>query len=274
MSPTVPNSPAERYLATGHFHEKLGYSIVREAGSHDWLIIYTLAGAGRVRHRDGTFRVGPHEVVLFAPQQMHAYGTDAEAARWELLWAHFVPPAAWRTWLAWPEAGPGVMRLTVSDPQVQERVTAHLSEAHRIMSGYLRHREALGLNAIEAALLWCDEQNPRGALGRLDPRVREAVDHLCRRMAEPITLESLGRACKLSPSRLARLFSEQVGVPPMRFLEQQRLDRARQLLELSGHGVAQIAEQVGFNSPFYFTLRFKRATGLSPTAYRRRFAAQ
>ena len=61
---------------------------------------------------------------------------------------------------------------------------------------------------------------------------------------------------------------------PQQFLEQQRLDRARQLLELSGRSIGDIAADVGFDNPFYFTLRFKRLTGLSPRDYRKRLLVE
>ncbi|HEX7009743.1 MAG TPA: helix-turn-helix domain-containing protein [Phycisphaeraceae bacterium] len=274
MSPTEWDQPDRRDLVTGHFHERVGYEVVRETGCHDWLIIYTLSGGGLIMHRNGQHAVGPHEVVLFRPGCFHGYQTDPAVGRWELLWAHFVPPDTWLAWLNWPELAEGVMHLSLADRGARQRVIDHLAQAHRIMSGYHRRRVPLGLNALEAALLWCDECNPRSAYARLDLRIREAVDYLCRHLAEPITLDSLARVCKLSPSRLSHLFRQQVGETPMRFLEQQRIARARQLLELTTSSVAEVARQVGFENPFYFTLRFKRATGQSPSQYRAAFAPQ
>jgi AraC family transcriptional regulator of arabinose operon len=56
---------------------------------------------------------------------------------------------------------------------------------------------------------------------------------------------------------------------PGQFLELQRLNRAKQLLELTPRTIQAIASEVGFDNPFYFTQRFKRQTGLSPRDYRR-----
>ena len=78
-----------------------------------------------------------------------------------------------------------------------------------------------------------------------------------------------GRA-GLSPSRLRHLFGEQMGVSPRQFQEDQRLRRARDLLALSRHTIGEIALEVGFSNPFYFTLRFKKQTGESPRAFRQR----
>ncbi len=80
-------------------------------------------------------------------------------------------------------------------------------------------------------------------------------------------------AVRLSPSRLSHLFTEQIGVPPARFVEQRRIERAQGLLESSSLSVGAIAEITGFSSQFYFANRFAAITGTSPTAWRRQRAA-
>jgi len=57
-------------------------------------------------------------------------------------------------------------------------------------------------------------------------------------------------------------------MPPQQFIEQQRIRRATELLEHSGYSIAEISSRVGFDSPFYFSRRFKKATGQSPRAFR------
>lgn len=270
--PTDAALPDSRYIATGHFHERPGYNVFREAGSHDWLLIYTVDGHGRFTHRGGSFTTAAHDVVLIAPGVYHGYEVDRDADRWELLWAHFVPPQGWLAWMDWPAVVQGLMRLSIGEEASRGLIIGRLTEAHRIKTSYVRRREPLAMNALEACLLWCDEQNPNSARQQLDHRIRDALDYLCQNFDEPITMPQLGEHVGLSPSRLRHLFREQVGTSPQQFLEQQRITRAKQLLELSGYTISEVAEQVGFECPFYFTLRFKRATGMSPTRYRETYA--
>ena len=261
-------------IVTGHFHEHVGYGIERDHGSNDWLLIYTVSGMGRFTHRGGSYNATAHNLTLLAPHTYQIYETHPEGERWELLWAHFAPPEEWLAWLRWPVVSPqapGFMRLTLTDPVVQRHVRRSLAQAHRALQSYMRHRDAMAMNALESALLWADEQNPESARHRMDPRIRLAQDYLCRNLAEPISLDSLAKECGLSASRLSHLFAEQVRTSPQRFLEQQRINRARQLLELTGHSVAEVALEVGYDNPFYFTRRFKAATGQSPRDYRNGF---
>jgi AraC-like DNA-binding protein len=50
----------------------------------------------------------------------------------------------------------------------------------------------------------------------------------------------------------------------------QRINRARQLLELTAMSIKEIAAEVGYENPFYFSLRFKKQTGTSPRDYRQK----
>ena len=55
---------------------------------------------------------------------------------------------------------------------------------------------------------------------------------------------------------------------PARFRSQTRIDAAKNLLATSTMNCKEIASTVGYGSEFYFSRKFKKATGFSPTAYR------
>ncbi len=109
-----------------------------------------------------------------------------------------------------------------------------------------------------------------GGARAMDARVERAARLLADHPARPLDLEALAGEVSLSASRLAHLFREQVGLSPLQVLERQRVEMARRLLSASGMSVKEVAAACGYASPFYFSLRFKRATGKSPSAYRER----
>jgi AraC family transcriptional regulator of arabinose operon len=268
--PRVTPSPVIPDLLTGHFRERQGYAVWRPNGTDDWLLIYTIGGAGYFGGAGGPRLVATAgDFVLLRPGTLHDYGIDASAGRWELLWAHFHPRPHWLEWLAWPEPSPGLMRLAPGDTPLRRRVVARFADLHRLATGPHRRRAALAMNALEELLLWCDTQNPRSTESRLDPRVLDAMNVMCRRLDEKLALAEVADAAGLSASRLSHLFKQQAGTTPQQFLEHQRLTRAMQLMEMTPLSIKEIAKQVGFENPFYFTLRFKRHTGKSPREYRR-----
>jgi AraC family transcriptional regulator of arabinose operon len=132
--------------------------------------------------------------------------------------------------------------------------------------------QELGLNALERALLLADSANPNGPHGRYDARIRRVLDYMVSRLAAPPPLAELAEFAGLSRSQFALLFQQQVGQPPGRFMEQHRLLRTRRLLEHTDQTLQQIADEVGFSSPFYLSQRFKHWFGVSPREFRRRRA--
>lgn len=255
-------------LIPGSFQGRAIQHTFRPDGTQDWLLIYTLAGSGLYRFAGGEYRSRAGDITLYRPGCFHDYQFSPQAQKWDLLWAHFQPRSEWLNWLEWPEIAPGLMRLRLSEPDVRQRVILRLKAMIRFHLQSHARKEIFGLNALEEVLLWCDFVNPRQASSAIDPRIRKGMDYLSTHLSEPFSEERLALATGLSPSRLRHLFHSQAGDSPRRFLEEQRLLRAKDLLALSRQTISEIATELGFASPFYFSLRFKKYTGESPRAFR------
>jgi len=288
MRPLIetPHVPPQRII-TGHFVEGTGYFAYRPGGTRDWLLIYTVAGHGRFGYalRDGQgdgrgeggesgeITTEPGDAVLLPPGVLHDYGIANGAKQWDLLWAHFHPRPEWAPWLSWPsaaEGAAGLLRLRIARPAARRRVEAALAKMHRRALGPHRLRTSMAMNALEEALLWCDTESPLASTTAPDPRIAQAQEYLCEHLKTTVSLDDVAAEVGLSVSRLSYLFRRETRLTPQRYYEQQRLERAKQLLEITDLPIKQIAAEVGFANPFYFTLRFKAATGQSPRAYRRR----
>ena len=91
------------------------------------------------------------------------------------------------------------------------------------------------------------------------------ADHL----TEPHTVEDLARRATMSPRTFARRFVAETGTTPHQWLTDQRVLRARELLEESDLPVEEVASEAGFGSAALLRHHFTRCTGVSPTAFRR-----
>jgi len=88
---------------------------------------------------------------------------------------------------------------------------------------------------------------------------------------EPMTLTELAEQSHMSLRTFARRFTEEVGMSPGRWVIQQRVDRARHLLETTDLAVDEIAGQVGFGGGTSLREHLHAAIGVTPLAYRRTF---
>lgn len=106
--------------------------------------------------------------------------------------------------------------------------------------------------------------------GLRDPVVGGTLSCLHAKPSHGWTLAALAREVGSSRTVLAERFSRLIGVPPMQYLTQWRLQLAANLLATGTAKVAAVGAQVGYDSEAAFSRAFKRATGRSPADYRRR----
>ena len=91
------------------------------------------------------------------------------------------------------------------------------------------------------------------------------------RYFEPLTVDDLARAARLSRAHFSREFRREFGESPHAYLLTRRLERAASLLRTTDRSVAEICFAVGLQSVGSFTSSFSRTYGISPTAYRAAF---
>lgn len=87
--------------------------------------------------------------------------------------------------------------------------------------------------------------------------------------AQPLTLESIAKALRYSPSHLSIQFKQQIGCSPIEYLIQLRIEKASILLEQTNASLRDIAMGVGYNDVYYFSRLFKKRVGVS-TKFRQR----
>jgi AraC family transcriptional regulator of arabinose operon len=239
--------------------------VSRPEGMDAWILNLTTAGRGQVGGAEG-LTSAPGRLLLWPAGVPHRYG--ALAGDWEHWWIYFHPRQAWLELLAWPEVQDGVLTLDLAQHDLLPRVTRLFHEVAEVMASGRIRRIALAQALLEQLLLWCDAANPGAAAG-LDPRLTAAIDYALPRLERRLGIAELARISGCSPSRFAHLFTAQLGIPPLAWLERTRIERAREQLLLSGRPIADIGAECGFNDATWFARVFKRHAGMTPRAYRR-----
>jgi AraC-like DNA-binding protein len=132
-----------------------------------------------------------------------------------------------------------------------------------------RMSEMMFVDAVRRYADRLPEQSSGWLAGLRDRFVGRALALLHERPAQDWTIDELGRSVGLSRSALHERFVQLVGVPPMHYLAQWRMQAAARLLLESRATVAAIALDVGYDSEAAFARAFKRAVGKPPAAWRR-----
>ncbi|WP_326580484.1 helix-turn-helix domain-containing protein [Streptomyces sp. NBC_00487] len=94
-----------------------------------------------------------------------------------------------------------------------------------------------------------------------------------KRLAAPLTVSDLATRAAVSPATLHRRFRSQLGTTPLAWLIGERVTLARRLIERGEERLDVVAERSGLGTAANLRARLRQETGLSPSAYRRRFGA-
>lgn len=104
------------------------------------------------------------------------------------------------------------------------------------------------------------------------PRLLGLLEWMAQNLTADLSLEALAQRANLSSRSLSRLFVQELGMGPGRYVEQLRLEAARGLLQDSGASIGTVARLTGFRHPENLRRTFHKHLSVSPQDYAERFA--
>ena len=195
---------------------------------------------------------------------------------------------------------PDVVFSDIKMPEMDGiELIARLREEHPgilcvIVSGYSDFeymRSAIRNSAEDYLLKPVNPEELRRLLQRLEAKLRAREQEMAPRreadaaaLAEsvraylqenfdkPVDFSALADSMAVSAPYLSRLFHEQTGTTPSRYLTEIRMRRARKLLMDTELAVREIAVRVGYSDPFHFSRSFRNTVGISPAQFREEHA--
>jgi len=89
------------------------------------------------------------------------------------------------------------------------------------------------------------------------------LDHI----AGSVTIENLMKYSGLNRMGVNRIFKQNYGVSPIQYFISLKIELAKKYLREDNYNISQVSELLGYSSVHYFSLQFKKTTGMSPTEY-------
>jgi AraC family transcriptional regulator len=165
-----------------------------------------------------------------------------------------------------------IPQLAIDDPIIQQLALALKLEIQMgCMSGRL-YGELLG-TALAARLVQnyaVSKPAPEfKANGLPQSQLERVIDYMKANLAQDLSILDLASLTSMSESHFSRAFKQSVGVSPYQYLMQQRVERAKQLLEKRSIAISTIALDCGFANQTHLTKVFRQMTGMTPKAYQK-----
>ncbi|WP_179271671.1 helix-turn-helix domain-containing protein [Actinomadura meyerae] len=136
-------------------------------------------------------------------------------------------------------------------------------------------------NAVSRRLVFAVHRDggQRQFIERPMPRIPDAslaplLDWARERLHEPLTVPALAARAAVSPATLHRRFRAELGTTPLAWLTAERVELACRIIERGEERLDAVARASGLGTPANLRAQLRRRTGLSPSAYRQRFAVQ
>jgi transcriptional regulator GlxA family with amidase domain len=153
------------------------------------------------------------------------------------------------------------------------RVTELLSELREVVQDTSQTNQLLHASSILQHLftvLIRRNRGPRREVREASQRIAASIEFMKRNLGRAMDVPELSEQAKLSTSHYSALFKRQTGRSPAEYFTRLRMQAAAELLEETTRSVKDIAKQLGYRDPLYFSRVFAGVHGMAPTEYRSR----
>ncbi|MGI2294685.1 AraC family ligand binding domain-containing protein [Paenibacillus sp. GXUN7292] len=234
----------------------------REAGFPDFQIHQVLSGKGELMYNNYETVVGPGDVFFLFPDVPHRYVPVSN--QWEVAWVSFNGREASQLLAFARITGSGVSQL--KDVNLLASIEAMLALDDEDSSTEFERSKLMYnlLLDLKRQLIM-----PAGE-ARDEDKIRPALLYIQNHLHKALSLQEIAEAAALSPQYICRLFQKTLSIRPMEYINQERINVSKKLMfSKRSKKLYEIAQEAGFDNASYFSVVFKRYTGMSPEQFKK-----
>lgn len=227
-------------------------------------ILFVLGGKGILYTKKGSWKLTEGTIFLL-PDGLEAGGEADSEDPWQYAWITINGSNA-SSCLKQSGFGKSLIRKCSCNMDCfVEIIDKILNTSEQTMSGELRRNSYL----YEMMALLAETEKPEyeNLKDPQDVYVRNAVQYIHKNYSH-IKVNDIASYIGINRSYLTTLFKNKLNVSPQEYLVSYRLNKAKQLLQITGLSIREVAFRVGYDNPLTFSKMFKNAFGVSPKYYR------
>lgn len=250
---------------TGAGHWDHQEPIERPDGFPQYQWLHCVSGEGELKVNGRIHRIKPGAGMFLHPDESHAYYSVERP--WEVYWITFMGSEV----QALAELA-GFGETAVYEAHSQELILNHLKNG---LSLTLSNQPGAALECAKLAYMFLidlttDRMMRAASTDQGYLRLQPVFNYMDEHYHRDIPLQELAEQLGVSVQHLCLLFRNNVNKRPMEYLNQLRIHKSKELLLQSPVArIQEIALQVGFTTPGYFSTLFKRTEGMTPETFRK-----
>ncbi len=263
----INSSLGHLYLTDiGYFPRAKHHYRERVEGCDNHIFMMCVEGRGIVEVDGDLYTIMQNQYIIIPKETAHRYYANNENP-WSIYWFHFSGSSA-NSYID-----------MVMDNQVVGTMTSmglawfvkQFGVIYNLLeSGYSKNHmmavsNLLGLlmTGLKVPLMWDDS-----SYSKKSP-VDECIAYMLEHMSERLTLEQLAERMHMSRSHIIELFKEHTGYTPIDYFIHLKVQKSCRMLDQTDMSINEIALQIGYEDPFYYSRIFKKVMGMSPRDYRK-----
>jgi AraC-like DNA-binding protein len=246
--------------ASFHFRE-------RRKGCEDNILIYCLQGKGHYVVDNKRYEVHANQYILIpATDKYIRYWADNDDP-WTIYWLHFTGDnidAFNRSLNLHITRGPVTIPFNEKAINIWQNIYQTLEMGYSLEN---LCNASFCLHHIIAAFLFPERHLPSEKHNDGDI-ITKTILNMRDNLSKKLTVEDMAGNNNLSVSHFSNLFRKATGIPPIDYFIQLKMQKACQLLYANDAKIKNVAAELGYEDPYYFSRIFKKYIGSSPEQYR------
>ncbi|OXM87423.1 helix-turn-helix transcriptional regulator [Paenibacillus rigui] len=254
-------------IRIGHNRAKPNYHIGPRISPYYYLLL-VLDGEGTFIQNNRTYALRPYDLFCLFPQVTHEYYTVEDRPLQKMI-------------LAFDGKGKHPLqlleRIGLSPDQPHRRGGAS-PDAIRLMWNFMNDICEPGSRMMDLARLSLFHQLFDRLSAHVPPAelpvhrsvtwLQRGLEYMQIHYAEGITVERVAEYVGVDRTHFTKQFGKEVGMSPIQYMQQLKMNEAKLLLEQTAYTLTEIAQSVGYPDLFSFSKAFKKQVGLPPKSYR------
>lgn len=160
-----------------------------------------------------------------------------------------------------------MIRISIKNLEVQDKeVNKDISNIYKMIenANQLSELQSLLKEAANSVVHRINRYNKKN----INQILQNAMNYICENYTMPITLNELAEHTYVSTYYLSRMFKKELGKNFVEYLNEVRIEKAKELLKDNRYKTYEVAELVGIQDPHYFSKIFKKYVNMTPTEYK------
>ena len=233
--------------------------VYRPKGIEDYLLLYCAKGEGVLHIDSKEEKITPGMGFCLPPGMRHHYYAKTEP--WETRWITFSGMGVEQAF----SFGTNVFKVTHT--KLYEKLFWEILNVPNNEWGV--ELRSVALYNLLIHLKKCIAIDTNLSVLDIQQQLAPITDYIKENYQKPLELGELAKILDITPSHLCRLFKAAYNARPFEYITRLRLQKAKELLaSRSDLSIGQISLQVGYPSPSYFNMLFKRQEAITPATFR------